>query len=990
MHEIETSPLGLPTNQDSASAPVSGFYQAEPDFPANGVWVSVRAVFAVRVTNNQVIELEGLYFPEMTAKQSGNRESTLVFEIDGKQVHSATLRKHGAFRVRFDLRGEINAGRHELAIKCSNYFVPALIGEGSDERKLAWRFKRLRLGGATAFDCRRSFNYLEFNEATAASTSDDFQSPLAVSNSTLNDGADLCFHLDSPQIDLPQGVNGLLKVDGWAFNSRQRCAAKVRLLLDDEVFYPLPVERQDVQKVFGGQFPLPIATGFSIALAPPEGMRRVRIEVSNGVQWIPFCSGLLFRSLDDIAMFSEQRTFKAALDWVLSIPRFATKLEKTLCVGDIRFNLDKPRFAAINVIKEAAVFSGWAVNLRYGKPARVRFLVGKKIHAPQVMERPDVQQAFASISNLPFDTGFALSLTLPIGVHRMWIEVEAAPSVWAPLSKTLLIRVPGATQAQRHQPVMTYAHWTQLTAERLKAELPDIERHISVMIERPSFTVVVRAARHGKGLGEVIQSVRDQIYPYFDICVLLPPGGMLPADSPPDIASINAIDPSAVVGTYVVFLESWQRLAINALYEFASAINQDPKIDLVYGDEDRCNSKGVRFKPFHKPCWSPDYLETFNYIGFTACFRVATAAGCFDAQDLYDFVLRFTENSTRVRQVPKVLGHALDMPAPRRRAPCAVAANERSLDALSGRLRRTCRTGWVGVHPLHEGCFEIRLTLQASPLVSIIIPSAGKTIEIDGRRIDLLPNIVSQIRERSTYKNVEIIVVDNGDLTLTTIEMLTATGCKRITYTEPVFNISKKLNLGATLALGEMFLLMNDDIEILTPDWIERLLEQFEKPHVGVVGAKLLYPSGATQHVGVAHNGGNPDHVRRLFPRDDAGYYFSTCGVRNFSAVTGACMMTRASVYRKVGGYSEELAVSFNDVDYCLKVRRKGLYVVYAPAAELTHMESVSRVGSLNLSELLWYHRNWAAELAADGFYPERYLTIAPPSFEPSINERMI
>jgi len=311
------------------------------------------------------------------------------------------------------------------------------------------------------------------------------------------------------------------------------------------------------------------------------------------------------------------------------------------------------------------------------------------------------------------------------------------------------------------------------------------------------------------------------------------------------------------------------------------------------------------------------------------------------------------------------------------------------LKALSGRVHRTGRHGSVYEHELHKGCYGVRLDLQRSPLVSVIIPTAGRTVTVGERRIDLILNVIGQIRDRSTYRNVEIIVVDNGDLTPAQLTGLASAGCRRITYAEPVFNVSKKLNLGASLASGEFFLLLNDDIEIITPEWIERLLEHFEKPHVGVVGAKLLYPDHTTQHVGVVHNFGNPDHVRQHFPRDDAGYFFSTCGVRNYSAVTGACMMTPARVYREVGGYSHELAVSFNDVDYCMKVRRRGLWVVYTPNAELIHMESLSHVVSLDMAELAWFHQRWAPELVSDQFYNERFLTVEPPTFVPCVNRRM-
>jgi len=169
------------------------------------------------------------------------------------------------------------------------------------------------------------------------------------------------------------------------------------------------------------------------------------------------------------------------------------------------------------------------------------------------------------------------------------------------------------------------------------------------------------------------------------------------------------------------------------------------------------------------------------------------------------------------------------------------------------------------------------------------------------------------------------------------------------------------------------------------------MAEHFEKPHVGVVGAKLLYPDETIQHAGIVHNFGNPDHVRRLYPRADAGYFFSTCGTHNYLAVTGAVMMTLRDIYCKVGGYSEELAVSFNDVDYCLKIQELALTVVYAPQAELIHMESLSCTRTeANIRELSWFATRWAAKLIYDPFYNEQFLTVARPTFELSINKRLL
>ena len=505
------------------------------------------------------------------------------------------------------------------------------------------------------------------------------------------------------------------------------------------------------------------------------------------------------------------------------------------------------------------------------------------------------------------------------------------------------------------------------------------------MLQKPGFTAVVDTRQGDIGLEDTIQSIRGQLYPFLEVRVL---SGAAASCLPDGVTTLTDMTLADTAGDFIVFLRSGQRLASSALYEFAAGINQYPDIDLIYGDEDSVGGWGGRREPFHKPSWSPDYLETFNYIGFPACFRTAIARACFGNAHLYDMVLRFTELSTKALHVPKILGHSVGKVG--METGPLVNGSAQDIMALSGRLRRTGRRGSVYEHELHKGCYGIRLDLKRAPLVSVVIPTAARTVRLRERRIDLIENVIGQIRDRSTYTNVEIIVVDNGDLSPKQVQVLAEADCRRITYAEPVLNIAKKLNLGVTLAKGELLLLMNDDIEILTPAWIERLLEHFEKPHVGVVGAKLLYPNGQTQHVGVVHNFGNPDHVRRNFPRDDAGYFFSTCGVRNYSAVTGACMMTRADLYRAVGGYSQELAVNFNDVDYCMKVRRKGFSVVYTPSAELIHMESLSHAVTLDMRELAWYHQRWAAELVSDQFYNERFLTVEPPTFVPCINQRLL
>ena len=263
-----------------------------------------------------------------------------------------------------------------------------------------------------------------------------------------------------------------------------------------------------------------------------------------------------------------------------------------------------------------------------------------------------------------------------------------------------------------------------------------------------------------------------------------------------------------------------------------------------------------------------------------------------------------------------------------------------------------------------------------------MIPTAGKVIDLDGRSIDLIVNCVSLIREQYPSPNIEIIVVHNGDLGDERISKLGRWDCRLILYSDPIFNVARKLNLGAQEARGDYLILLNDDIEPVTPDWIERMIFHLRKPHVGVVGAKLLYTSLDVQHAGVVTNHGNPDHVARLSSPGDVGYFFSNRVARNFGAVTGACMATPTGLYQTLGGYTEGLAVSFNDVDYCLKARERGLTVVCANDVSLIHFESKSRIPSLDMREYNYLRERWAWQLTSDPFYNEDRLTIAPPTFQ--------
>jgi O-antigen biosynthesis protein len=587
---------------------------------------------------------------------------------------------------------------------------------------------------------------------------------------------------------------------------------------------------------------------------------------------------------------------------------------------------------------------------------------------------PDVAAAGAQPLLHYIDSGSAEGRHPSAGFDGKWYREQypdVAESWELPLAHYL--RVGQRSQRLPRDPNSEYRLEVLNESQQFAFEAPELRRHISVMLIVPRFFIYIEGEDQASRQ-KTIDSLKRQIYSEYVIVE------ELGASLFEDLASEDACG-------FFLWTRAGDVISQHALYEFASVINADPSAELVYADQDLISPEGVRSKPFYKPDWSPDYLESFNYIGSAACFRGSTAASLLRSSScVYDFVLRFVERGERTVHIRKVLLHAKEDVL----QPTSQANLDREIRALQARLERTGRTGWIEPIIPGLGCYDIKLNLKTEPLISVVIPTAGKTALIDGRNIDLITNCLDSIVRRSTYKSLEFIVVDNGDLGELRTNELRRRGCKLTTYSGSKFNIAAKLNLGASIATGEMLLLLNDDIEPINSDWIERMLEHFEKPHVGVVGAKLLYPDFRTQHVGVVLNSGNPDHVRRLQPRGDLGYFFSTCAVHNFTAVTGAAMMTQTSIYRDVGGYAVELATSYNDTDYCLKLIERGLTVVYAPSAELIHFESQSREARLDPAEIEYFARRWAPMVTSDRFYNESKLTVASPTFETRQNERQI
>jgi GT2 family glycosyltransferase len=275
---------------------------------------------------------------------------------------------------------------------------------------------------------------------------------------------------------------------------------------------------------------------------------------------------------------------------------------------------------------------------------------------------------------------------------------------------------------------------------------------------------------------------------------------------------------------------------------------------------------------------------------------------------------------------------------------------------------------------------RLRPALEEHPKVSIVIPTAGTQRGVWGRGVCLVVNCVESILERSTYDNFEIVCVVDDSVDVGIRKALIEAGQGRtrlIPYGQP-FNFAAKINLGAVEATGEYLLLLNDDIEVITPDWIESMLLYAQDPDVGAVGATLRFADRRLQHVGVLVVGGNPGHPYYGFPADTRGYFDNLLVPTNCLAVTAACLLSRRDAFEKVGGMSNQFPINYNDVDYCLKLDRAGYRLVHTPEVQMFHFESSSRTpGEVSDAELDLLHARWATRLARDPYYNPNFLPTA-------------
>ena len=500
-------------------------------------------------------------------------------------------------------------------------------------------------------------------------------------------------------------------------------------------------------------------------------------------------------------------------------------------------------------------------------------------------------------------------------------------------------------------------------------------------------------------LRQMIESVLNQTYPHLELCIADGSGENISVEKVvkeyqakdqrvryqrleknEGIAGNTNAAIRMATGDYLALFDHDDLLSPNALFEVASTIEKD-KADVVYTDEDKVTSDlKEHFQPHFKPDFNPDLLCSNNYIChlFVVKRSLALKLGgqdpAYDGAQDYDFIFRCTEEAEKIVHIAKILYHwrvhqasTADNPTSKM---YAFDAGKRAIEAHLQRIGAKAEVS----HTKDLGFYRVKYQVQGNPKVSIVIPNKDEK--------ETLKKCLESIWQKTTYSNYEIILVENNSTTREIrdyYQELDGKNGVRVVYWDKEFNYSAINNFGISYAKGEYILCLNNDITVISPEWMEELLANCQRPEVGIVGARLYYPDNTIQHAGIVLGmGGCAGSLFVGLARSRGGYLHKAALQQDLSAVTAACFMVKKEVFEKVGGFEEKLAVAFNDVDFCLKVRHAGYLVVYDPYAELYHHESKTRgyenteAKKRRFQEEIEYMRcHWMPDILRDPYYNE-------------------
>jgi glycosyltransferase involved in cell wall biosynthesis len=722
--------------------------------------------------------------------------------------------------------------------------------------------------------------------------------------------------------------------------------------------------------------------GFAISVPLPRGKSQVIIEVqeSDGV-WQAISSRAVFGVPNGDS--------PAPID-----PKYF--IHNPGANPRIEFWIDKPIIWPSKARRLKV--SGWCFAISGDEITEVRARVRKNSFPARFgSPRPDIGLAH---NNRPgaLRSGFSLHAIIPPGRSEFILEARSGNGPWETFLihpvRGPLFREPSDGDAG------DYARWIRCYDRLQRQDIQRIRGQIAKFHHAPLISVLLPVYNSNlKCLRRAISSVQEQLYPRWELCIVddastereLWPFLQRCARRDKRIkvmrrtenGHISAASNDALhlaTGDFVALLDHDDELAPTALYFVALALNKNPDLQLLYSDEDKLDAQNRRFEPYFKSDWNPELFLAQNFISHLGIYRtdlVRRVGGFrvgFEGSQDYDLALRCIEEiqPEQIEHLPRVLYHwrAGDQ-STASNATVKPYAQEAARRAVQEHLERQKIAGTVV--PSFDIYLQTRYALPTEPpLVSIIIPTRDQ--------VSALKKCVLSIFEKTDYPAYELIVLDNETNDSEALEFLAELKKRdgvRVERIDDAFNYSRLNNRAVELSRGSLVALLNNDVEVINADWLTEMVSRAMQPKVAMVGARLWYPNGIIQHGGVILGaGGIAGHAHAGLRRGEPGYFARAHLAQDVSAVTTACALVKRDVYLQVGGFDENLAVTFNDVDLCLRLRESNYRILWTPYAELIHHESASR-GFDNstpkqvrfLAEVDYMKSKWNDILERDPFY---------------------
>jgi len=725
--------------------------------------------------------------------------------------------------------------------------------------------------------------------------------------------------------------------------------------------------------------------GFAIAVPLPTGKSQVHIDVQEAdAVWRPISTRTVFGVLD--------RESDPPIDPKYFIPNADVSPR-------IEFWIDRP-LVWPKKIRHLKI-SGWCVAISGDKITKVRARVGKKNFPARFGNvRPDIGLRY---DNRPgaLRSGFLLNAIIPPGRNQVVIEARSGGGPW----ETFFVHpVRGPIFREQlngdSEVASDYTRWIRCYDRLEREDVHRIRAQIAGFHYSPLISILLPVYNSNlRWLRRTILSVKKQLYPSWELCIVddastnrkLWPflqrcarrDRRIKVMRRTENGHISAASNDALrlaSGDFVTLLDHDDELAPTALYFVAYALNENRDLQLLYSDEDKLDEQNRRCEPYFKSDWNPELFLAQNFLSHLSVYRtdlVRRVSGFrigFEGSQDYDLTLRCVEQirPEQIKHLPWVLYHW-------RMADESTASSATAKPYAHQAARRAVqehldRAGIAGNVLLGHGVYlQTKYTLPTErPLVSILIPTRDQVAS--------LQRCLDSIFHKTDYPAYELIVLDNQSYDSEALEFLAALKNRervRVERIEGSFNYSQLNNRGVQLSGGHFIALLNNDVEVINDEWLSELVSRAMRPEVAMVGARLWYSNGTIQHAGVILGaGGIASHAHLGLRRFHPGYFSRAHLAQDLSAVTTACALVKREAYMQIGGFDSNLAVTFNDVDFCLRLRQAGYRIVWTPDAQLIHHESTSRgvedsppKQTRFLAEVEYMKSKWGNVLQRDPFY---------------------